>query len=89
MQHWLAIPNQGIDAWALIRRTRILEFEPQFGTYNGLYAYIPDRIPYPGSEFSTNSVEVTKAVTWLGGPDDLFTKLWFGLPNVKNPNLPF
>lgn len=89
MQHWLAIPNQGVDAWALIRRTRILEFEPQFGTYDGAYKYIPDRIPYPGSEYSTNSVEVTKAVTWLGGPDDLFTKLWFGLPNVKNPNLPF
>ena len=89
MQHWLAMPNQGVDAWALIRRTQILQFEPQFGTYNGLYAYIPDRINYPGAEYSTNLVETTKAVTWLGGTDDLFTKLWFGLPHVKNPNLPF
>ncbi|HOF56562.1 MAG TPA: SusD/RagB family nutrient-binding outer membrane lipoprotein [Prolixibacteraceae bacterium] len=88
MQHWLAMPNQGVDAWALIRRTRILEFQPQFATYDGEYAYIPDRIPYPGSEYSTNPLEVEKAVSWLGGPDGLFTKLWFGLPNVKNPNLP-
>jgi len=89
MQHWLAMPNQGVDAWALIRRTRVLEFEPQFATYDGEYKYIPDRIPYPGSEYSTNPVEVAKAVTWLGGTDGLYTKLWFGLPNVKNPNLPF
>jgi hypothetical protein len=89
MQHWLAMPNQGVDAWALIRRTRILEFEPQFGTYDGEYKYIPDRIPYPGTEYATNPVEVAKAVDWLDGPDELFTKLWFGLPNVKNPNLPF
>ncbi len=88
MQHWLAIPNQGVDAWALIRRTRILEFQPQFATYDGEYAYIPDRIPYPGTEYATNPLEVEKAVTWLGGTDGLFTKLWFGLPNVKNPNLP-
>lgn len=89
MQHWLAMPNQGVDAWALIRRTRVLEFEPQFATYDGEYKYIPDRIPYPGSEYSTNPVEVAKAVTTLGGADGLYTKLWFGLPNVKNPNLPF
>ena len=89
MQEWLAMPNQGVDAWALIRRTRVLEFEPQFATYDGEYKYIPDRIPYPGSEFSTNPTEVAKGVIWLGGPDALYTKLWFGLPNVKNPNLPF
>lgn len=89
MQHWLAIPNQGVDAWALIRRTRVLEFQPQFATYDGEYKYIPDRIPYPGSEYATNPVEIAKTLTWLDGPDELFTKLWFGLPNVKNPNLPF
>jgi hypothetical protein len=89
MQHWLAIPGQGIDAWALIRRTRVLEFEPQFGTYDGVYKYIPDRIPYPDAEHATNPDEVERAVSWLGGPDGLFTKLWFGIPNVPNPNLPF
>jgi hypothetical protein len=89
MQEWLAIPGQGVDAWALIRRTRTLDFEPQFATYNGDYAYVPQRILYPGSEYATNRSEVGKAAEWLGGPDDLFTKLWFALPNKKNPYLPY
>ena len=89
MQHWLAIPFQGIDAWTLIRRTRVLEFEPQFATYDGEYKYVPNRILYPGEEYQTNPNEVQKAATWLDGPDDLFTKLWFALPNVKNPYLPY
>jgi len=89
MQHWLAIPGQGIDAWALIRRTRVLEFQPQFSTYDGNYAYVPNRLPYPGSEYATNTQAVEKAVTWIEGPDDLWTKLWFALPIVPNPNLPY
>ncbi len=89
MQHWLAIPGQGVDAWALLRRTQILEFEPQFATYDGLYKYMPQRIPYPSDELQTNPKEVAKAVQWLGGPDDLFTKLWFALPTKKNPYLPY
>jgi hypothetical protein len=89
MQHWLAIPGQGVDAWTLIRRTRLLEFQPQFATYDGNYAYVPNRLPYPNDELQTNSAEVKKAISWLNGPDDLFTKLWFALPNKKNPYLPF
>ena len=89
MQHWLATPGQGIDAWALIRRTRVLEFQPQFSTYDGDYAYVPNRLLYPSSEYATNPIEIEKALTWLGGPDNLNTKLWFALPNVKNPYLPY
>jgi hypothetical protein len=89
MQHWLAIPGQGVDAWALLRRTQILEFEPQFATYDGDYKYMPQRLPYPPDEYQTNSKELAKAVQWLGGPDDLFTKLWFALPTRKNPYLPY
>jgi hypothetical protein len=89
MQHWLAIPMQGVDAWTLIRRTRVLEFQPQFATYDGDYKYVPQRILYPGEEYQTNPQEVQKAAAWLGGSDDLFTKLWFALPQVKNPYLPY
>lgn len=89
MQHWLAIPNQGVDAWALIRRTRVLDFQPQFATYDGNYAYVPNRLPYPTDEANINAAEVQKAVAWLGGPDILFTKLWFALPVKKNPYLPY
>lgn len=89
MQHWLAIPMQGVDAWALIRRTRVLEFQPQFATYEGDYAYLPNRLLYPAEEYQTNPAETQKAVSWLMGPDDLNTKLWFALPLKKNPYLPW
>jgi hypothetical protein len=89
MQHWLAIPFQGVDAWTLIRRTRVLEFEPQFATYDGDYKYVPQRIIYPSDEYQTNPGETKRAVELLGAPDDLWTKLWFALPNVKNPYLPY
>jgi hypothetical protein len=89
MQHWLAIPGQGVDAWALIRRTRVLEFQPQFATYEGTYAYVPNRLPYPTDEIKSNAGEAQKALEWLGGPDNLNTKLWFALPNKKNPYLPY
>lgn len=89
MQTWLAIPQQELDAWTLIRRTRLLDFEPQFATYDGQYAYVPQRILYPSDEYQTNRGEVEKALGLLSGPDDLFTKLWFALPNKKNPYLPY
>lgn len=89
MQQWLAIPMQGVDAWALIRRTRVLEFQPQFATYDGDYKYVPNRILYPSDELQTNQKEVQKAIPWLNGPDDIFTKLWFALPNKKNAYLPY
>lgn len=89
MQQWLAMPNQGVDAWALIRRSRVLEFEPQFATYDGDYAYVPNRLLYPATELNINAAEVQKALPWLNGPDNLFTKLWFALPNKKNPYLPY
>jgi len=88
MQYWLAIPMQEVEAWALIRRTRLLDFEPQFATYSGDFLYVPHRLPYPSSERKTNTGEAQKAVELLGGPDDLYTKLWFALPIKKNPYLP-
>lgn len=89
MQEWLAMPNQGIDAWCLLRRSRVLEFQPQFATYDGNYAYLPHRLLYPATELNLNGKEVQKAITWLDGKDDLFTKLWFALPVKKNPYLPY
>lgn len=89
MQHWLALPMQGVDAWALLRRTQLLEFQPQFATYDGNYKYMPQRLPYPSDEYNTNGSEVQKAVAALGGEDVLETKLWFALPTRKNPYLPY
>jgi hypothetical protein len=93
MQEWLALFYNGFDAWTLQRRTQALEFTPHFnpdGSEGGTvgYAYIPQRLLYPDIEYNVNKEELTKALTYLGGPDAMKTKLWFALPTKKNPYLP-
>lgn len=88
MQHWLAIPMQGADAWELLRRTQVLEFQPMFASYEGTVLYMPDRLPYPSDEYQANTEEVTKAAGTLNGKDYLYTVLSWGIPAKKNPNLP-
>jgi hypothetical protein len=94
MQEWLALFYNGLDAWNLIRRTQELEFPPHFNpdgtspTVAWGFAYIPQRLQYPDIEYQVNPDELNKALTWLGGPDRLDTKLWFALPTKKNPYLP-
>lgn len=93
MQEWLALFYNGFDAWTLQRRTQLLEFPPHFnpdGSEGGTvgYAYIPQRLLYPDIEYNVNKEELTKALTYLGGPDAMKTKLWFALPTKRNPYLP-
>ncbi|MES2418427.1 MAG: SusD/RagB family nutrient-binding outer membrane lipoprotein [Bacteroidota bacterium] len=92
-QTWLAGFYNAMDAWTLIRRSQVLEFAPHFNPDGGEggtvgYAYIPQRLNYPGIEFQVNTSEINKAIPWLGGADALKTKLWFALPVKKNPFLP-
>lgn len=94
MQHWLAIPNQGLDAWTLLRRTQVLQFEPCFSGYEGFYKYLPYRLKYPTSEVQYNTSECEKASSEYLSPrgnfsgNDMYVKLWWALPNVKNPAIP-
>lgn len=93
MQSWLAGFFNAMDAWTLIRRTQVLEFPPHFNPDGGEggavgFAYVPQRLNYPGVEFQVNTSEVNAALPWLGGPDNLRTKLWFALPTKANPFLP-
>ncbi len=93
MQEWLALFFNPMDAWTLIRRTQLLEFPPHFNPDGGEggavgFAYIPQRLNYPGIEYQVNAAELSKALQWLGGPDNLKTKLWFALPIKENPFLP-
>ncbi|MDB5229402.1 MAG: hypothetical protein JWN76_207 [Chitinophagaceae bacterium] len=93
MQEWLAGFYNAFDAWTLIRRTQVLEFPPHFnpdGSEGGTvgYAYVPQRLLYPDIEYNVNKDEVTKALTYLNGPDAMKTKLWFALPTKRNPYLP-
>ncbi len=88
MQHWLAIPMQCADAWELLRRTQLLEFQPMFSSYEGTTLYMPDRLPYPADEYQANAAAVNRAAATLNGRDYLFTVLSWGLPAKKNPRLP-
>ena len=94
MQHWLALPNQGVDAWTLLRRTQVLQFEPCFSGYEGYYKYMPYRLKYPTSEVQYNTAECEKACSEYLVPrgsfsgNDMYVKLWWALPNVKNPAIP-
>ncbi len=93
MQEWLAGFYNAMDAWTLIRRTQVLEFPPHFNPDGGEggsvgFAYIPQRLNYAPVEYNVNGDEIGKALQWLGGPDNLRTKLWFALPTKQNQFLP-
>lgn len=93
MQTWLAGFYNALDAWTLIRRTQLLEFPPHFnpdGSEGGSvgFAYIPQRLNYAPAEYQVNSEQINTALNFLGGPDELRTKLWFALPTNENPFLP-
>ena len=94
MQHWLAIPNQGVDMWTLLRRTQVLQFEPCFSGYEGFYKYMPYRLKYPSSEVQYNTEPCEYAFTNYLEPrgsfsgNDMYVKLWWALPNEKNYAIP-
>jgi len=68
VQHWISLFQQNIDAWILIRRTELIPFKPNFnasqndGYVNGTWAYIPERLPYPGQERNINTKETQNAI---------------------------
>jgi len=68
VQHWISLFGQNIDAWILIRRTQAIQFKPSFnasqndGYVSGTWAYIPERLPYPGRERSVNTKETQVAI---------------------------
>jgi hypothetical protein len=68
VQHWISLFQQNIDAWILIRRTQLIPFKPNFnasqndGYVSGTWAYIPERLPYPGRERNVNTAETQIAI---------------------------
>jgi hypothetical protein len=72
VQHWISLWTQNIDAWTLLRRTQVIQFKPRFGADqngayvgmhdNGTWAYIPERLTYPGRERNINTVETQNAI---------------------------
>jgi hypothetical protein len=69
VQHWLSLYGRNINAWTLIRRTQLIPFKPSFnasqndGYVSGTWAYICERLPYPGSERNINTKETQIAIS--------------------------
>lgn len=86
-QKWLAMFPLGQEAWSEHRRTGYPHFFPVMINKNedaGLKTAFAARIPFAVSEKQNNEKNYNEAVSYLGGPDNYSTKLWWD----KNPNKP-
>jgi len=73
-QKWIAMFDQGLQAWFEWRRTGYPHLTPAVdGLNNGR---IPQRLRYPSDEYSRNGKNVNEAVT-RQGTDDLNTRVWW------------
>lgn len=80
-QKWIAMFPEGQEAWSEYRRTGYPKLFDLYGT-NASAGQVdksgPRRIPFPSTEYDTNTTEVNKAVTdFLGGNDYGNVKLWW------------
>lgn len=83
VQKYLAMYNQGAEAWAEYRRTGYptIWTGSDIGSTNGI---IPRRLTYPQSEYALNNANVTEAAARLQGGDKMVSRIWWdakpGLP---------
>lgn len=81
-QKWIAMFPEGQEAWSEYRRTGYPKLFPLYGK-NASSGQVdskvgPRRIPFPSTEYDTNTTEVNKAVNdFLGGTDYGNVKLWW------------
>jgi hypothetical protein len=73
VQKWLSLFLNGGEAWSHWRRTGVPEIVPG-PTSEG---FIPVRYVYPADEQRLNEENYKEALTLLGGPDNLATKVWW------------
>jgi len=74
-QNWLALFCQGIESWNEVRRTGFPVLAPAIdGVLGGAMLA---RFSFPVIEQSVNAANYKAAVTTLGGPDLLTTKVWW------------
>jgi hypothetical protein len=82
-QKWIAIFNNGNEAWADYRRTNYPRLMPATDAGNksdGLVSseFGARRMKYPLAEYTNNGENVNAAVSqYLGGPDRMSTRLWW------------
>ncbi len=75
VQRWIAMYWQGLDGWALRKRTRSIILPPHTnpgGVINIItdYAEIPERMAWDASEPSLNPTGYASGLNHLGGPDE-------------------
>jgi hypothetical protein len=83
-QKWIAMYPDGPEGWAEFRRTGYPKLFPVVNNNsNGTIDTDEQvrRIPYPDSEYDTNSAGVQTGITLLGGQDNGGTKLWWDKKN--------
>ena len=80
VQKWLGNFPNGWESWADFRRTGYPKWFPVVNNLanDGVTAAGGmRRLPYPQSEYNTNSANINEAVKMLGGPDNSATNLWW------------
>lgn len=73
-QKWIAMFDQGLQAWFEWRRTGYPKLTPAEDGLNG--GKIPQRLRYPSDEYSRNGRNLADAVS-RQGTDDLNTRVWW------------
>lgn len=98
VQHWISLFSQNIDIYTLLRRTEVIPFKPHFGSdptsanVTSTYAFMPERLIYPGNELNINTKETQYAIsnylldnTLNQQPDQVSFRLIYA---KDNPGLP-
>lgn len=74
LQKWLALYDQGIEAWTEWRRTGLPRLTPAVANENA--GRIPLRLPYPVSEAAVNEPNLNAAIERQGGAT-INNRLWW------------
>jgi hypothetical protein len=82
VQRWIAMFNQGLDAWCLERRTRAITWPPHLNPHETsiTWSYPPERMVYSTNERTLNEAAYKEAAARLDGGDDLYTPLKMNKP---------
>ena len=78
-QKWIALYPDGYEAWAERRRTGYPRGYALIGSDNATLGRteLARRVIYAPSEVTTNKTAYDAALTLLGGPDDMKTRVWW------------
>jgi Starch-binding associating with outer membrane len=76
-QYWVASLLNGHEAWANFRRLGYPALAPNPNPGSQVPGAFIQRLTYPDAEKLVNTANVADAVSALGGPDELGTKVWW------------